>query len=280
MKKIIASILKRFPKAIKMFAWRLLSLPRLRMRAKFIYLLSPRQMDSDLLCAEIRRMAHAANRLASGREKEYVSGKLAAALDEWRRRGNDFSSSEDMAWALEVSVKTSAPSLRGNIADDHERLTDYVSIAALIRGRRSVRRFTAEPVSADDIAKIVEAGRWAPSSCNRQAWKIAVAGGVSPSRIYVAIDERPYPEKYAAALDAAAMVQNMLLAARALGLGTCWTYQGDSVDQKKLLRRLGLASYYYVYSMVLVGRPDERPAAPPRKTVKDNLIYLSTESEK
>lgn len=85
--------------------------------------------------------------------------------------------------------------------------------------------------------------------------------------IYVAIDKRPYgkKEKYAAAMDAAAAIQNMLLMAHYLGLGGCWTYLADLVDQKKLRKELGLKDHYYLYSAILLGYPMEYPSEPCRK---------------
>ena len=43
-----------------------------------------------------------------------------------------------------------------------------------IRERRSVRRFTEEPVSEEDLAQVLEAARWAPSWVNVQPWKIVI----------------------------------------------------------------------------------------------------------
>lgn len=43
-----------------------------------------------------------------------------------------------------------------------------------IKGRRSIRKYTKDPVSEDLIAKILEAGRWAPSAGNSQPWNFIV----------------------------------------------------------------------------------------------------------
>jgi F420 biosynthesis protein FbiB-like protein len=51
---------------------------------------------------------------------------------------------------------------------------------ALIRGRRSVRRYQAEPVPADVLQRILEAATWAPSAHNRQPWRFVVL--TEPSR--------------------------------------------------------------------------------------------------
>jgi F420 biosynthesis protein FbiB-like protein len=44
----------------------------------------------------------------------------------------------------------------------------------LFQGRRSIRRYTAEPVPAETLARLLEAARWAPSAHNRQPWRFVV----------------------------------------------------------------------------------------------------------
>ena len=46
----------------------------------------------------------------------------------------------------------------------------YDSFLALVKKRRSTRRFKPDPVPEDDINKIIEAARWAPSGFNLQPW--------------------------------------------------------------------------------------------------------------
>jgi nitroreductase len=53
-------------------------------------------------------------------------------------------------------------------------MTEYEELMELIRTRRSVRRFSAQAVSRDDILRLVEAARWAPSNHNRQPWRFIV----------------------------------------------------------------------------------------------------------
>ena len=46
-----------------------------------------------------------------------------------------------------------------------------------IRSRQSIRGFLSRPVPKDLIAQVLEVSRWAPSGCNRQAWRVTVATG-------------------------------------------------------------------------------------------------------
>ena len=49
-----------------------------------------------------------------------------------------------------------------------------MDIFEIIKTRRSIRRFTDEPVSDEIIDRIIEAGIWAPSGMNNQPWKFAI----------------------------------------------------------------------------------------------------------
>ena len=51
---------------------------------------------------------------------------------------------------------------------------DYGSYLALVKARRSIRVFKPDPVIDEDIARIVEAARWAPSGMNSQPWEFVV----------------------------------------------------------------------------------------------------------
>ncbi len=51
---------------------------------------------------------------------------------------------------------------------------EYQEFLELVQARRSIRRFTAEPVSDEAIEQIIEAARWAPSGANSQPWEFVV----------------------------------------------------------------------------------------------------------
>ena len=55
-----------------------------------------------------------------------------------------------------------------------EPMSDYDRLLELIRARRSIRRFSDRAVDRDDIARLLEAARWAPSNHNRQPWRFLV----------------------------------------------------------------------------------------------------------
>jgi F420 biosynthesis protein FbiB-like protein len=59
----------------------------------------------------------------------------------------------------------------------HDRSTEADLLLDLIKSRRSVRRYTSEPVPEATILRLLEAGSWAPSAHNRQPWRFAVLTG-------------------------------------------------------------------------------------------------------
>ncbi len=67
----------------------------------------------------------------------------------------------------------------------------------VVRGRRSIRAYTTEPVPQDLIREILDEARWAPSSRNTQAWSIWVVMGEALERFKTAFKaalEREEPE--------------------------------------------------------------------------------------
>jgi nitroreductase len=247
-----------------------------------------REMDENLLGSFIRYTAHKLDKMTKTKWRtlsvtaDYNRDRLIDALRIWRER--TFDVSDDILWAERVLERYNKWSKgeRPIIASKQEKKEDDVYNA--IRQRRSVRLFKNKDVEEEKLTKVLEAGRWAPCSGNRQSWKFIVQkiSRETPTMkqdlsfkkgsalIYVAIDERLYgeKEKFAAAMDAAAAIQNMLLMVHHIGLGGCWMYLADLVNQDKLRKILDLEDYYYVYSAILLGYPMEIPDDPGRKPLK------------
>ncbi|MFC1910709.1 nitroreductase family protein [Chloroflexota bacterium] len=51
---------------------------------------------------------------------------------------------------------------------------EYDSLVELVKKRRSTRRFKSDPVSDEDISRIIEVAQWAPSGFNQQPWEFVV----------------------------------------------------------------------------------------------------------
>jgi nitroreductase len=164
-----------------------------------------------------------------------------------------------------------------------------------IRGRRSVRAFKPTPVPDELVNKVLEAAQWAPSAGNLQARSFIVVKDSkiktdlyiaalhqsfikeAPINIVVCADERRSEIRYGqrgrelySILDASAAVQNLLLAAHALGLGTCWI---GAFNDNSVKRALSLPDWLRPIAIIPMGFPDEKPVAPPRVPLKE-VTYL------
>jgi len=153
-----------------------------------------------------------------------------------------------------------------------------------IRGRRSFRRFSPEPVPEADLTRILEAAIWAPSACNAQLWRFIVLDrDTLPSRlagcgrailamdpavcVFVLYDRRYNLEHSANAQSAAAAIQNMLLAAHALGLAGLWMCGYG--DERRIKERLGVPEQYEIMAAVLLGHPAESHSTPARRPLSE-----------
>jgi len=160
---------------------------------------------------------------------------------------------------------------------------DDKSLYETIAGRRTIRRFKPEPVSRELLERLVDAGRLAPSAANLQPLEFVVVdeaklkAGVFlclkwAAYITPAGDPRPgeEPAAYIVTLantkirekmfeyDVGAAMENMILAALADGVGSCWLL---SIDRDKLRTILGVPEDYRIDSVLALGFPAEEPAA-------------------
>jgi nitroreductase len=159
---------------------------------------------------------------------------------------------------------------------------------SVINSRRSVRKFKDGPVDRGDLEKIVAAGIEAPSGCNAQLRRyiivdspavmdrvrsISNALGSAPAAIVLLVE--PQGTKFGEfwIQDASAAMENMLLAAVALGYGGCWV-EGAVRPNEDLLREvLGVPDNLRVWSLTPIGRPAESPARQPKSEFAEVTGY-------
>ena len=147
-----------------------------------------------------------------------------------------------------------------------------------IRTRRSIRKYRSEPIPEEKLRTILEAARLAPSAGNRQPWHFVVIQNIDrkkalakvannqtflidASAIIVAIGD---PEVSARWYEKDPMIalEHMVLAATALGYGTCWI---GAFDEDALKHLLKIPAEMKVIALLPIGIPDETPAPRPRK---------------
>lgn len=161
-----------------------------------------------------------------------------------------------------------------------------------IEKRRSVRKFKPEPVKEEDLRKILEACRLAPSGGNRQPWYFIITRDIETKRalsiaannqkfiadagaVIVALGDPSASAKMSYTIsttriphlqDPMIAIEHMVLAATALGYGTCWIGAFSQEEVKKILK---IPENLVVVALLPIGVPDERPLPRPRKAFKE-----------
>ena len=151
-----------------------------------------------------------------------------------------------------------------------------------IRKRRSVRAYTGAPIPRDDLLQIIDAARLAATGYNRQPWDFVVV--LDPAMIAQLAEVAPWMARAAAIVavvvdptaeywleDAAAAVENMLVAATALGYGTCWLEGRTKRHEPELKAALGIPEEKHLFTLVPVGVPDGWPTQ--QKRLLDDVIH-------
>jgi nitroreductase len=166
-----------------------------------------------------------------------------------------------------------------------------------IKSRRSVRAFTNEPVSEEEIIKLMDAARWAPSAGNIQPWEFIVVRDPkikhrltqaalnqtfikeAPVVIVVCADQQRSGRGYGSRgvnlyclQDTAAATQNILLSACALRLATCWVGAFREEETKKVLN---IPNGVRPTAIIPVGHPAERPVTPSRRPLNE-IVHHET----
>jgi len=160
-----------------------------------------------------------------------------------------------------------------------------------IKKRRSVRAYTSEEVSDEDIEQLIEAARLAPSAGNIQPWEFVIVRNAEiKRRLAIAalhqtfIEEAPVVIVVCADVarsswgygsrganlyclqDTAAATENILLAAQALGLATCWV---GAFHEEEVAKVVNTPRNVRPVAIVPVGRPAEKPGVPPKRSMRE-----------
>jgi nitroreductase len=162
--------------------------------------------------------------------------------------------------------------------------------------RRSVRKFKDQEVPKATVEKIIDAARWAPSAGNIQPWQFYVVYNDNKKRMLISaalnqrfVGEAPVlivvcvqPElsgahyrergrKLYCLQDSAAAVQNILLAATAYGLGSCWV---GAFKKTEVIEALDLPMGTLPVAMIPLGYSDEEAVSPGRRPVEETVRVI------
>lgn len=156
-------------------------------------------------------------------------------------------------------------------------------VICAIEGRRSIRSYRTDPVPEEKLEAVVKAGLMAPSAMNQQSWHFVVISGKGAERYRTYCIEKlgrdPYygapamilvfgkKDAIAPVCDGSLAIGNLLLAAKALGLGSCWIHcVNDLFKEEAAAAEWGVPAGYRPVGSVALGFPaGEAPAEKPRK---------------
>jgi len=166
------------------------------------------------------------------------------------------------------------------------------SLLNLLKSRRSIRRYRPDPVPDEMVEQLLEAGRWAPSASNRQPWEFIVVRdeairqqvaqhaafyfikwahvGEAPLLIVLCGNRRNRFYRRFLHEDVGLAGGQIMLQAKALGLGTCWI---GALDRKAIAGILKIPDHLEIVGLLTVGFPAEDPPPPPRKPLSEIVHY-------
>ena len=158
--------------------------------------------------------------------------------------------------------------------------------------RRSVRRYSGEPVTDAEIRDLLEAAMAAPSACAKDPWHfVVVRGRPALDALADALPNGQMLRQANAAIvicgdlarahrnqesfllqDCSAAIENILLAATLLGLGACWLGVHPTAERMEAIRKqFGISEAIIPVSAIALGRPDEFPE--PRTRFRAEAVH-------
>lgn len=167
------------------------------------------------------------------------------------------------------------------------------SVIKAIEDRRSIRKYEDKPVPRELVEQVAEAGLWAASGMGKQSPVIlAVTNKELRDRLSKAnaavmgADTDPFYGAPAVLVvlaprdcgtyvyDGSLVMGNMMLAASALGLGSCWIHRAKEVfnepEFKQVLAEAGIEGDYEGIGNLILGYADQTPEPKPRR---DGRVY-------
>ena len=162
-----------------------------------------------------------------------------------------------------------------------------MSLIDVILSRRSIRRYKRKEIPEDVLNKILEAGRQAPSAGNVQPWHFIVLTDyeikekLSHGRWNTFVKDSAFTvvgcayvgDSYGrrwSTIDTSIALQNMVVAAWVLGVGSCWIGDFREEEVKRLLK---IPDDWKVIALVTFGYPAEKPGSKWKKPLDEIVNY-------
>ena len=162
--------------------------------------------------------------------------------------------------------------------------------------RRSIRKFTADPIPAEVLEDLVKAALHAPSGMGKQTWQFTVVTNqeiihrlcgligtelgregydmYGPAAVIIPSNEKESPWGKE---DNACAMENIFLAARSYGVGSVWINQMQNINDRPavraLLNEIGVPADHVIYGVAALGYADPSvPVEPKERTGK--VVYV------
>jgi nitroreductase len=164
-----------------------------------------------------------------------------------------------------------------------------MSVVDSILSRRSVRKYQNKEIPQEVVNQILEAGRQAPSAINKQPIRFVVVkdGEITkdfssalfnrfvkdaPMVIVGCADVKSLLTGKWAVIDTTIALQNMVIAAWSLGVGSCWI---GAFNEEKIKQLLKIPQKWKVVALVTFGYPDEESKPKKKKSVEELFGFNS-----
>jgi len=166
-----------------------------------------------------------------------------------------------------------------------------MDVLEAINGRRSIRFFTNQPVSEEEVKKLIDGARQAPSAGNIQPWEFVIVKKAEiKHKLVIAALNQAFLEQAPVVIvvcanmsasekgygsrgttlyciqDTAAAAQNIHLAAYSMGLGTCWV---GAFNEEEVRQVLEIPKGVRPVAMIPVGHATANPPRHPRRALSE-----------
>jgi nitroreductase len=159
-----------------------------------------------------------------------------------------------------------------------------MDIFEVIEKRRSVRKYEGRDIADDDLRKILEAARLAPSAYNAQEYKIFVVKEKQKKEVLASAVAQPFiaqapvilagialnPDRKYYAIDIAIAFDHISLSATALGIGSCWI---GAFGNEQIKEIIGAPENSKVVILMPLGYPADKPIPKMRKSFDELVEY-------